>query len=157
MNGLRCPAPLIEQTLAHLRAAGREGKECVVLWLTARPVMPGAIVVEAYRPEQETAMDRFRIPTHAMTALMTHLRARRLGLAAQIHSHPRRAVHSLTDDEWAVVRHEGALSIVVPDFADGVGVENFLDRVAVFSLSAEDQWIGVDRAALPFHFEVIAQ
>ena len=157
MNALRCPTPVIEDTLAYLRAAGRDGKECVVLWLTARPVVPGAIVAEAYRPEQQAAMDRFWIPPPAMSALMSHLRTRKLGLAAQVHSHPQRAFHSRADDEWAVVRHEGALSIVVPDFADGVGIDNFLDRIAVFSLSADDRWIDIERAALSQHIEVIAR
>lgn len=157
MNALRCPARVIDQTLTDLRAAGREGKECVVLWLTGRPVVPGAVVVEAYRPEQQAAMDRFWIPPAAMTALMTHLRTRKLALGAQVHSHPRRAFHSRADDEWAVVRHESALSIVVPDFAERICIDNFLDRIAVFSLSADDRWIGIDRAALPLHFEVIAR
>ena len=156
MTALRCPAPVIEHTLAHLRAAGREGKECIVLWLTARPVVPGAAVIEAYRPEQQAAKDRFWIPPMAMTALMTHLRTRNLGLAAQVHSHPRRAFHSRADDEWAVVRHEDALSIVVPDFAEGVDAENFVERVAVFSLSADDRWIGIEHTALPQHLEVTA-
>jgi len=35
-------------------------------------------------------------------------------VAAQVHSHPDEAFHSKGDDEWAIVRHEGALSIVVP-------------------------------------------
>jgi hypothetical protein len=157
MSVLRCPVPVIEDTLAHLRAAGRDGRECIVLWLTGRPVVPGATVVAAYRPEQQAAMDRFWIPPSAMTRLMTHLRTHRLGLAAQVHSHPHRAFHSRADDEWAVVRHESALSVVVPDFGEGVGIDNFLNRIAVFSLSAKDQWLGVDRAALPAHFEVITR
>lgn len=157
MITLRCSAPVVEETLAHLRAAGHEGNECVVLWLTARPVVPGAAVIEAYRPEQRVAKDRFWIPPMAMMALMTHLRAHKLGLAAQVHSHPHRAFHSRADDEWAVVRHEGGLSIVVPDFAEGVDTQNFVDRIAAFALSADDRWIGIEHTALPQHFEVIAR
>jgi hypothetical protein len=157
MSALRCPTSAVETTLAHLRVAGRDLKECVVLWLTARPVVLGAIVVEAYRPEQQAAVDRFRISPAAMTALMSHLRTRKLGLAAQVHSHPRRAFHSRADDKWAVVRHEGALSVVVPHFAEGVDIENFLDRIALFSLSADDRWIGIERPSLSQHLEMIAR
>jgi hypothetical protein len=40
-----------------------------------------------------------------------------LRLIAQIHSHPTDAYHSDTDDENALVRTVGCLSLVVPDFA----------------------------------------
>ena len=68
------------------------------------------VIVEAYVPEQEAEVDYFHIPPSGMMALMAHLRERRLGLAAQVHSHPARAFHSLADDKWAIVRHEGAMS-----------------------------------------------
>jgi hypothetical protein len=38
-------------------------------------------------------------------------------LAGQIHAHPGAAYHSGADDELALVRLPGGLSIVVPDFA----------------------------------------
>ena len=40
-------------------------------------------------------------------------------LAGQMHSHPRQAYHSRADDELALVKLPGGLSIVVPDFATG--------------------------------------
>lgn len=40
-------------------------------------------------------------------------------LIAQIHSHPREAYHSETDDEYPIVTVLGGISIVVPDFAQG--------------------------------------
>jgi hypothetical protein len=92
-----------------------------------------------------------------MTALMAHLRARKLGLAAQVHSHPGRAFHSEADDAWASVRHEGALSVVVPNFAAGVNVGNFLQSVATFRLSPDDRWLGEPRrisASLGAHMTI---
>lgn len=156
MIPLRCPLQRIEETLAHLREAGREGRECVVFWLSERPVIPGATIREVYRPEQRAVRDMFHIPLAGMTGLMAHLRAHKLGLAAQVHSHPGRAFHSRADDEWAVVRHEGALSIVVPHFADRVDVGTFLKKVATFCLAADDRWIGVQHEALPLHLELTA-
>lgn len=156
MTALRCPRDLVEETLAHLREAGRDGRECVVFWLTDRPVRPGALVREAYRPDQHAARDIFRIPPKAMTGLMAHLRARRLSLAVQVHSHPGRAFHSRADDVWAVVRHEGALSIVVPDFAKRIDALTFLSMAATFRLSADDQWVGISHDELFFHLEIAA-
>jgi len=40
-------------------------------------------------------------------------------LAGQIHAHPREAYHSPADDELAMIRLPGGLSIVVPGFACG--------------------------------------
>jgi hypothetical protein len=145
MSALHCQPQLVEETLSELRAAGREGKERVVLWLSPRPLGAGSVIAETYVPEQETDFDYFRIPPSGMKALMAHLRQRKLALAAQIHSHPRRAFHSPADDKWAIARHAGALSIVVPNFAAGVDVENFLTAAAIFRLTAEDIWREIDR------------
>ena len=156
MTPLRCPRQRVEETLALLREAGREGHECVVFWLSERPVMPGAIIREVYRPEQRAVRYMFHIPPAGMTGLMGHLRAHKSGLAAQVHSHPGSAFHSRADDEWAVVRHEGALSIVVPHFADRIDASTFLEKVATFRLAADDRWIEVPHDALPLHLELIA-
>jgi len=60
----------------------------------------------AFKPWSEYAKALvFRIPPSSMTAMMAHLRERKLGLAAQVHSHPNRAFHSRADDAWAIVRH----------------------------------------------------
>jgi hypothetical protein len=40
-------------------------------------------------------------------------------LAGQIHGHPQRAYHSGADDQMALIRLPGGLSIVVPNFAAG--------------------------------------
>jgi hypothetical protein len=40
-------------------------------------------------------------------------------LAGQIHAHPHNAYHSLADDQLALIRLPGGLSVVVPDFASG--------------------------------------
>jgi hypothetical protein len=146
MTRLSCPAPLIDETLEALRDAGCRGKERVVFWLAPRPLIERPTIAEVYVPLQEAAEDYFHIPSEAMTALMAHLRSRRLALLAQVHSHPGRAFHSRADDLWAVVRHEGGLSIVVPAFASGISATNFTAKSAVFRLSREDRWLEVPPA-----------
>ncbi|WP_258767898.1 hypothetical protein [Bradyrhizobium arachidis] len=140
---------MVDETLEILRAAGRRGTEGIVLWLARRPLGDGSLIAEAFVPEHTAEVDVFRIPPTGMTALMVHLKARKLALAAQVHSHPAEAFHSRADDAWAIVCHEGALSIVVPQFAKGVTAANFLDRSASFCLSPDDRWLEVPAHDLP--------
>lgn len=134
------PRSIVETTLEALRRAGRErDSEAVLLWL-GRAAQDDISVVEAYMPEQEAAHDYFRIPPKAMSALLRHLGDTKTLIASQIHSHPKEAFHSDADDRWAIVRHEGAFSLVVPYFAKHTSVQNFHDEVAAFRLSASNEW-----------------
>jgi proteasome lid subunit RPN8/RPN11 len=153
---LRCAPGLVDETLVNLRAAGQRGTEGVVLWLAKRPLIDVVTIVEAYVPEHSAEVDVFRIPPSGMAAMMAHLRARKLALAAQVHSHPGPAFHSCADDAWAIVRHEGALSMVVPDFAAGVTAGNFLDKAATFRLSPTDQWLVVRQHELVHYLAISA-
>ena len=136
---LEVSAELVEETLDHLRAGGRLGTETVVLWLGSR-ADAAPLVTEVYRPDQVAALDFFRIPPEAMRRLLGYLRHRRLQVLAQCHSHPAQAFHSHADDRWAIVRHVGAFSLVVPWFASRTNVVSFLDDTATFQLDAADRW-----------------
>lgn len=130
---------VVGQTLAALRRAGHYGLECVALWL-GRGRGDRISVAELYLPEQEADSDFFRIPPHSISALLAHLGSSHAFVAAQVHSHPGEAFHSLADDRWALVRHEGALSLVVPHFASDTTVANFTSNVAMFELAAGNLW-----------------
>lgn len=130
---------VVGQTLAALRKAGHYDLECVVLWL-GQGHGDRISVAELYLPEQEAECDFFRIPPHSISALLAHLGSSNTFVAAQVHSHPREAFHSSADDRWAVVRHEGALSLVVPYFASDTTVANFTSHVAMFELAAGNRW-----------------
>lgn len=137
-----CPSALIEITLTHFREAGQRHCECVVLWLGRSN---GGIisVEEAYLPPHTAKADMFHISRSGMIALHAELRRRRLMVAAQVHTHPREAFHSEADDHWAIVRHENALSIVVPYFATTTTASNFLENTKVYRFSASAQWVEV--------------
>lgn len=139
-----CSLPLVEKTLLQLRDAGQHRCECVILWLGRRN---GNYidVVDAYRPEQIAREDMFQIPRASMNTLYAELRKRRLMVAAQVHSHPMEAFHSRTDDRWAIIRHEGALSLVVPYFAGGTTAANFLGQTKIYQFSDEARWTEVPR------------
>lgn len=142
---INCPVSMIDETLTFLRAAGERNSECVVLWL-GRPRPEGADIVEAYRPHQIARADRFQIPPEGMDMLRSKLRSERLMVAAQVHSHPQEAFHSKADDAWAIVRHEGALSLVVPRFARDTSLANFVEQTKVFRFSDRATWEEVPRA-----------
>ena len=139
-----CPSSLVDATLTRLREAGQDRRECVMLWLGRRE---GEFlrVYEAYRPIQKAAEDMFEIPRVGMTALHAELRKRRLMVAAQVHSHPGEAFHSRADDRWAIIRHEGALSLVVPHFASETTRFNFLDQTKIYQFAAAARWTEVPR------------
>jgi hypothetical protein len=140
---IRCDGATLQETLGHLKVGGERNCETVVLWL-------GELdrVTAVYRPDQEVDADYFRLSPSAMRELVRHLRATRTKILAQAHSHPAKAFHSVADDKWAVVRHAGAVSIVVPYFAFGIEAANFADAVATYQLDRNDQW-------QPVHFQSV--
>jgi hypothetical protein len=74
---------------------------------------------------------------------MEYLKRDRRRILAQVHSHPEQAFHSKADDKWAVIRHEGALSLVLPRFAFATTSSNFFEQAVTFSLSVDDNWLQV--------------
>jgi hypothetical protein len=139
VNPLLVGNAIVAATLAPLQAAGRLRKECVVLWLGSRE--NGLVrIAEVVVPEHEAAADQFYIPRQSILALIELVGSRGLTIAAQVHSHPREAFHSLADDQWAMVRHVGALSLVIPWFARRTTPQSFWTDTAVFSLSAKNTW-----------------
>lgn len=139
MRAVTVPPGIVEETLVHLQDAGRKRQECVVLWL-AEDTEVELTVTAAYRPDQLARADIFKIPPSSMRAMLSMLRQKKLMIAAQIHSHPREAFHSRADDEWAIVRHVGALSLVVPDFALKTAALAFPAHAKVFRLDIDNRW-----------------
>ena len=143
MMTLKCSALIIEQTLSLLRRSAENSVERVVLWLGHD--RPNALeVAEVFEPDQVTAIDYFEIPAESMRTLMFHLRRSRMKIIAQLHTHPKEAFHSRADDKWAIIRHSGALSLVLPRFASGTQVSNFLEQVKTYELSSENRWLLID-------------
>lgn len=141
MNRLLISSALVEQTIAVLQEGGKRRCETVVFWLGK-----GNTVDEVYRPEQSISIDYFHLPSESMRSLMNYLKRDRRRILAQVHSHPGEAFHSKADDDWAVIRHEGALSFVLPRFAGTTNLHNFTEETATFSLSPDDKWIEVSTA-----------
>lgn len=136
MSKIKVGQDIVAATIKRLQAGGRMGHERAVLWLGH-----GADRIdEVYEPRQRTRADQFYFDRQSMNLLLAHLREKRLRVLAQVHSHPGRAFHSAADDEWAIVRHAGALSLVLPRFAREATVDNFLSLAATYVLSIGNDW-----------------
>lgn len=156
MKRVICSLRLITETLEILRSGGARGEERVALWLSGASPKAPATVLEAYEPDQVAEVDYFRLPPNSMRALMAHLAATRRRIVAQIHTHPGRAYHSDVDAEWAIVRHVGALSLVLPTFASTTTSANFLKQVKIYEYSAEGEWVLKPRDGPHAAMEILA-
>lgn len=142
MTKLQVSMRVLQDTLDILHRAGAREHEGIVLWLghRGRDLSP---VKLAYEPIHTADIDYFHIPPEGMRALMKQLGDHDVSVLAQVHTHPGAAFHSEADDKWAIVRHKGALSLVLPNFARNIRPVNFLPHAAVFSLTAANEWVEV--------------
>jgi len=136
---------LVGKTLELLQVAGRASHEKMVLWFGQRETN-GVEIRELYLPRQTTSKISIRISAKGMREILDKVRSSRLMVAAQVHSHPEGAFHSYSDDCLAIPRHEGAISLVLPDFALRTTVDTFPNDVVCFRLSQNDKWELVDVA-----------
>jgi proteasome lid subunit RPN8/RPN11 len=143
----------VVETIAILQEAGSRSSERVVMWLGSRNA-DAIEVKEVYVPEQQADFDFFHIPPEGMQSLLSKLCQKRLMIAAQVHSHPGEAFHSEADDVWAIVRHAGALSLVLPHFALNTKIKSFKTDAAVFVLSSANQWEEVASPAIESHYRI---
>lgn len=135
---------LVRLTLEEILKAGQIQNERLILWLGLNN-SDGQEITELFVPDQINECDYFHLSSESMSKLFQHLRENNLRIIAQVHSHPREAFHSFADSNGAIIRHEGALSLVVPNFGSGTNESNFLDNTAVFSLSNRNKWLLVQR------------
>lgn len=108
---------VVDDTLAHLRACGKGRRECVVLWLSRAddPGRPTAVV----HPAHSSTGFGYTIEPSWTLQLFEDLARINMRVFAQVHSHPRAAFHSRTDDEFPFLATEGFVSVVVPNFGFG--------------------------------------
>lgn len=147
---VRVPFSAIVATVDALRAASTT--ERVLLWLADKSA--GTVIVrEVFVPEQYAEADHFQIPRSGMEELLQKLRARRWMVAAQVHTHPGEAFHSWADDRWAIVRHVGALSLVIPRFCQETTAATFVRDALVFEMTGDNEFVQTDPGSA---YEVIA-
>ncbi len=130
----------IVHTIARIRQRGERGAEGVMLWLGRRSALDSE-VREAYEPLYQSKADQFVVPQEGMSALMDRICITGHAVVAQVHSHPEHAFHSLADETWALVKHVGAYSIVLPWFCTNTTTENFWQEASVFVMQPNGRWL----------------
>ena len=135
----RIQASAIRETEEAIRAAGQDGYELFVVWSGVRDG-DTFVVAEVHVPRQVSyKLDGglcVRVDGPELHRLNVWLYEARQVVGVQIHSHPRDAYHSETDDLYPIATQDGSLSIVLPLFGrDGFGSTD----VAVYSLG-RDGW-----------------
>lgn len=141
------PADVVDQTVEVLQEIGERGFEAFVLW-GGRVEHGGreCTFASAYCPQQRTSQtEAGLLVTVDGEALFRANRAfyeRGQILAAQVHSHPTEAYHSVTDDEFPLMTLVGGLSVVVPDFA--AAGKSAIDTWMWYRLVNHGRWVEID-------------
>ena len=135
----RIQASAIRDTVAALRSAGQHGYESFVLW-SGTYDDDTFTVAQVHVPEQTSyKLDPglcVTIDGSELHRLNVWLYEARQVIGVQVHSHPREAYHSDTDDAYPIATLEGSLSIVLPFF----GRDGWESReIAVYCLG-QDGW-----------------
>jgi hypothetical protein len=141
---VRVGSAVVGETETALRTAGGDGYELFVLW-TGRIDRETFEVEHAYMPRQRSYKTDdglcVRVEAAELHKLNVWLFERGQQLGIQIHTHPTRAYHSETDDEFPIVTTLGGISIVVPRFCRS-GLAD--PGTMVYRLTAGG-WVGLDR------------
>ena len=131
---IRLPSGLLLETFQALRLCGEGKFECVAYWIG---------------PSSNSEVDGIEHPVHSrspfgyevddgwLTEFCWRLFQFRRSVKAQVHTHPGRAFHSPTDDEFPIVSQPGFISVVIPGFARG---EETLDGAWVGRLRPDGEW-----------------
>lgn len=135
------PSSVLVEARRFFRARGVERCEGTAL-LVGSPAGDGLVqITRLFIPDQVAQPEELgacvELTPEAHYTLPDNLNPGEL-FYARIHSHPGRAYHSATDESNAVLTHEGAISIVVPDFAaEPIDLER---TAAVFRLTHGRGW-----------------
>lgn len=140
INKIIVPSTCIDHVYKHLRDAGDQGVECVALWAgningNSFEVKTNMIPAQtAYKIEQGLL---YSVDGEELHRINVWLYENKMTLIAQIHSHPKEAYHSETDDRYPIMAVVGGFSIVIPDF----GFREFsLKDWAVYRLIQNKGW-----------------
>ena len=138
----RVPASVVHATVEAVRFAGQDGYESFVLWSGTRDD-DAFTVAQLHIPEQISYKLKaglcVRIGGSELHRLNVWLYEAQQVIGVQVHSHPRDAYHSETDDTYPIATLDGSLSIVLPFFGrDGWESAD----IAAYRLG-KDGWVDV--------------
>jgi hypothetical protein len=136
------PQSVLRETIEFLQAAGAHGCEGFVLWAGNRPSEDTFAFTSAVIPDQHAHVTEdgllVTVDGAALFRVNRLLHERGEMLGAQVHSHPASAYHSSTDDHFPLVNVLGALSVVLPSFAQHAPGD--IDKWAWYRLAGYAEW-----------------
>jgi len=109
------PSHVLKETFAHFRDCGGGRRECQVLWVS--PWDSLHTITKAIHPEHKSHVAGFVLDNQWLNDFCLSLAEGNLGIRCQVHTHPREAFHSQTDDAFPIIHTVGFLSLVIPKFA----------------------------------------
>jgi hypothetical protein len=117
VSALRLPRPVLDTSFRQLRECGAGRAECVVYWCAA--LDQPDLLTRVVHPVHHAGYARYEVDSAWVTEFFLDLRRARQTVLVQVHTHPREAGHSWTDDQFALVPAADFLSLVIPCFAAG--------------------------------------
>ena len=102
-----------------LREGSARGNEALVFW-AGIPIGQSAYITELLIPMCHSSYNRLVVPQDERSAVLAHIRTRRLLVFADLHTHPGAAYLSEADRVRPFSNRPGFYAVVVPNFATGM-------------------------------------
>lgn len=131
----RVPHAILSGTFDHFRRCGRGTRECQALWTSAWQTPED--ITNVVHPAHSAHAQGFSLDSTWLNTFWSHLAETGKGIRVQIHTHPKFAFHSPTDDAFPIIHTPGFLSLVIPDFALG---EVSLDGTYLAEIMSDGSW-----------------
>jgi hypothetical protein len=119
----RLKGEVLEETFKHFRTCGQGRHECQILWLSSWDAPQD--ISNVVHPYHKSNLDGFMLDDQWISDFWLELGSANMGIRVQVHTHPREAFHSPTDDAFPIIHKPGFLSLVIPNF--GLGPAGFED------------------------------
>jgi hypothetical protein len=139
VNRFEINQSLLEDTFQKFKDCGAGRQECQVLWLS--PWASPQVITRVVHSHHSGHADGFQVNDEWLNAFLFELADTGHGVRVQVHTHPRQAFHSETDDTFPIIHTTEFLSLVVPNF--GTGVPS-LDGCFLAEISATGAWVAVE-------------
>lgn len=150
----RIPQQIVDETRAFLFAKGIDGCEGTGLWI-GLDTGSTVDITRFFIPEQICIKTAYGVAvdlTRRAHFTLTDNLKRGERFFIRIHSHPEEAYHSERDNANYILTHQGAISIVVPNFATEP-IE--LANCAIYRLEHGSGWIPLTQQDITTTFEII--
>ena len=126
---------ILERSFAHFRECGAGCRECHVLWISSW--RSPDVIQQVVHPEHKAQGGGYVVDDAWLSRFWLELADAGSGIRVQVHTHPRRAFHSRTDDRFPIIHKPGFLSLVIPDF--GLGPVGF-DGAYLTEIQPDGYW-----------------